>query len=151
MNKVILMGRLTRDPETRYTQSEEPMAITRYALAIDRRFRKEGEANADFINCVAFGKGGEFVDKWFKKGQMVSVVGRIQNSSWNDKETGEKKYRTEVITDEHFFAESKASFESRKASRDDIPPDDIYSIPPATKTKAEDFADMEVDDDDLPF
>lgn len=86
MNKVMLMGRLVKDPEIRYTQGETPMAISRYTLAVSRRFHREGEAEADFINCVAFGKSGEFVERFFKKGQMVSVVGRLQVRSWEDKD-----------------------------------------------------------------
>ena len=78
MNKVILMGRLTRDPEVRYSQSAEPLAIARYTLAINRRFKRQGESEADFIPCVAFGKQGEFAERYFRKGQMVSVVGRLQ-------------------------------------------------------------------------
>ena len=106
MNKVILMGRLTRDPEVRYSQGATPVAVARYTLAVNRRFRREGEPEADFINCVAFGKGGEFVERFFKKGQMVSVVGRLQVRSWDDKD-GTKHWSTEVITEEHYFAESK--------------------------------------------
>lgn len=107
MNKVILMGRLVRDPETTYTNAADPLAICKYTLAVNRRFKKNGEQEADFINCVAFGKAGEFADKYFKKGQMVSVVGRIQVRSYDDKD-GNKRWVTEVITEEQFFAESKA-------------------------------------------
>lgn len=116
MNKVILMGRLTRDPEIRYSNAAEPLAIVRYALAVDRRVSRErasaGEPTADFINCTAFGKAGEFVEKFFRKGQMVSVIGRLTVNSYTDN-TGQRRWSTEVITDEHFFAESRASFESR--------------------------------------
>ena len=77
MNKVILMGRLTKDPEVRYAQSSEPLAVARYTLAVNRRFKRQGEQDADFIGCVAFGKAGEFAEKYFKKGQMVGVVGRL--------------------------------------------------------------------------
>lgn len=106
MNKVILMGRLVKDPEVRYSQSETPVAVARYTLAVDRRYKRDGEPTADFIPCVAFGKNGEFVEKFFKKGQLVSVVGSIQVRSWDDKD-GTKRWSTEVITDEHYFAESK--------------------------------------------
>lgn len=110
MNKVILMGRLTKAPETRYTNSNEPMCICRYTLAVNRRFKRQGEADADFINCTAFGKSGEFADKYFKKGQMVSVVGRLQVRSYDDKD-GNKRYTTDVVVEEQYFAESKASSE----------------------------------------
>lgn len=86
MNKVILMGRLTRDPEVRYTQGDNSMAIARYTLAVDRRFKREGEAAADFISCVAFGKAGEFAEKYFRQGLKVIISGRIQTGSYTNKE-----------------------------------------------------------------
>ena len=86
MNKVILMGRLTRDPEVRYTQGDNAMAIARYSLAVDRRFKRDGEPDADFINCVAFGKSGEFAEKYLKKGTKVAVVGRIQTGAYTNKD-----------------------------------------------------------------
>ena len=110
MNKVILMGRLTRDPEVRYSQSANPIAIARYGLAVRRQFKREGEPDVDFINIVAFGKAGEFAEKYFQKGQMVSVVGRLQVSNWEDPQ-GAKRTNTEVIVEEQHFAESKTSFE----------------------------------------
>ena len=103
MNKVILMGRLTRDPEVRYSQGATPVAVARFSLAINRRFKREGEPEADFIDCVAFGKSGEFVEKYWKKGQMVSVVGRLQVRSWTDNE-GNKRRSTEVVVEETYFA-----------------------------------------------
>lgn len=109
MNKVILMGRLTRDPEVRYSQSSEPLAIARYTLAVDRRGRKDtsgNEQSADFIPCVAFGKAGEFVEKYFRQGIKVVVSGRIQTGSYTNKD-GNKVYTTEVIVEEQEFAESK--------------------------------------------
>lgn len=106
MNKVILMGRLAREPEVRYSQGTEPLAIARYTLAVNRRFKRQGEPEADFINCVAFGKTGEFAEKYFKKGQMVSVVGRLQVRSWEDNE-GKKRWSTDVIVEEQYFAEGK--------------------------------------------
>ena len=106
MNKVILMGRLARDPEVRYSQGAEPFAVARYTLAVSRRIRKEGEPEADFINCVALGKSREFVERFFRKGQMISIVGRLQVRSWDDK-AGTKHWSTEVLTEEHYFAESK--------------------------------------------
>ena len=106
LNKVILMGRLTRDPEIRYSQSAEPMAIARYSLAVERRFKREGEPKADFIPCVAFGKQGEFAERYFRKGQLVSVAGRLQVRNWEDNE-GKKRTATEVVVEEQYFAESK--------------------------------------------
>lgn len=107
MNKVILMGRLTRDPEVRYSQAAEPMAIARYTLAIDRRYNKNSdEQSADFINCVAFGRSGEFAEKYFRKGTKLLVEGRIQTGSYTNKE-GVRVYTTEVIVDNQEFAESK--------------------------------------------
>ena len=115
MNKVILMGRLVRDPEVRYSNGPEPLAIARYTLAVNRRFKKQGEADADFIVCVAFGKAGEFAEKYLKKGQMISVVGRLQVRSWDDNE-GKKRWSTDVVVEEQYFAESKSSFENHRDS-----------------------------------
>ncbi len=95
MNKVILMGRLTRDPEVRYSQGAEPLAIARYSLAVNRRFKRDGEPDADFINIVAFGKNGEFAEKFFQKGQQVSVVGHLQTGSYE--KDGVRRYTTDVI------------------------------------------------------
>ncbi len=109
MNKVILMGRLTRDPEVRYSQGNNTMAIARYSLAVDRRFKREGdEQTADFINCVAFGKSGEFAEKYLHKGTKIVVVGRIQTGSFTNKD-GQKVYTTDVVVEEQEFAESKNS------------------------------------------
>lgn len=112
MNKVILMGRLTRDPEIRYSQGETPMCIARYTLAVDRRFGKGGNNNdgnsADFISCVAFGKSGEFAEKYLRKGTKMAVTGRIQTGSYTNRD-GVKVYTTEVVIEEQEFAESKAS------------------------------------------
>ena len=108
MNKVILMGRLTRDPEVRYSQGDNPMAIARYTLAVDRRFRRgsDGDQTADFIGCVAFGKSGEFAEKYFRQGLKVIVTGRIQTGSYTNKD-GQKVYTTDVVVEECEFAESK--------------------------------------------
>lgn len=111
MNKVILMGRLTRDPEVRYSQGETPLAIARYSLAVDRRFRNNQDGQtADFINCVAFGRAGEFAEKYFRKGLKIAVTGRIQTGSYTNKD-GVKVYTTEVVVEEQEFAESKAASE----------------------------------------
>ena len=109
MNKVILMGRLTRDPEVRYSQGGNPMAIARYTLAVDRRFnRNNDEQTADFIGCVAFGKAGEFAEKYFRKGTKVAITGRIQTGSYTNKD-GVKVYTTDVVVEDQEFAESKNS------------------------------------------
>ncbi len=108
MNKVILMGRLTRDPDVKYSSGDNAMAIARYTLAVDRRGKKDQEVTADFINCVAFGKSGEFAEKYFRKGLKVAVVGRIQTGSYTNKE-GQKIYTTDVVIEEQEFAESKNS------------------------------------------
>lgn len=137
MNKVILMGRLTRDSEVRYSQGSEPLAVARYSLAVNKRFKRQGEQDADFIPCVAFGKAGEFAEKYFKKGQMVSVVGRLQVRNWDDKE-GKKRTTTEVVVEEQYFAESKGQGDSgNKSSK----PEDNGFYP----------IDESIEDDDLPF
>ena len=108
MNKVILMGRLTRDPEVRYSHNDSNMAIARFSLAVDRRYKKQGdEVTADFFNCTAFGKQGEFVEKYLKKGTKVVVTGRIQNDNYTNKD-GQKVYSVQIIVEEMEFAESKA-------------------------------------------
>lgn len=105
MNKAILMGRLTRDPETRYTQTNN-VQVTSFTLAVNRRFTKEGEQQADFINVVTWNKTAEFVSKYFKKGQQVGIIGRIQTRNYDD-DQGQKHYVTEVIAEEVYFADSK--------------------------------------------
>ena len=139
MNKVILMGRLTRDPEVRYTQGDNAMAIARYSLAVDRRFKRDGEPDADFINCVAFGKSGEFAEKYLKKGTKIAVVGRIQTGSYTNKD-GQKVYTTDVVVEEQEFAESKNSGSS----------DNNQSAP---ENKNTDFMNIpdEIEDSELPF
>ena len=124
------MGRLTRDPEVRYTQANNTQ-VTNFTLAVNRRFAKEGEQQADFINIVAWGKTAEFVSKYFKKGQQVGVIGRIQTRDWEDSQ-GQKRYTTEVIAEEVYFADSKREETTSNNSND------FDSIPPAKK-------------DDLPF
>ena len=139
MNKVILMGRLTRDPEVRYTQGNNAMAIARYSLAVDRRFKRDGEPDADFINCVAFGKSGEFAEKYLKKGTKIAVVGRIQTGSYTNKD-GQKVYTTDVVVEEQEFAESKNSgFSDNNQSAPTNKNTDFMSIPD------------EIEDSELPF
>lgn len=115
MNKVILMGRLTRDPEVRYSQGENATAVARYTLAVDRRFvRSNGggdQQTADFIQCVAFGRAGEFAEKYFRKGTKVAVTGRIQTGSYTNKD-GQRVYTTDVVVEEQEFAESKNASQS---------------------------------------
>ena len=108
MNKVILMGRLTRDPEVRYTSGENSLAIARYTLAVDRKIRKDGDATADFIPCVVFGRSAEFVEKYFRKGLKITIAGRIQTGSYTNRD-GQKVSTTEVVVEEQEFAESKKS------------------------------------------
>ena len=139
MNKVILMGRLTRDPEVRYTQGDNAMAIARYSLAVDRRFKRDGEPDADFINCVAFGKAGEFAEKYLKKGTKIAVVGRIQTGSYTNKD-GQKVYTTDVVVEEQEFAESKNSGSS----------DNNQSTPANKNTDFMNIPDG-IDDTELPF
>lgn len=106
MNKVILVGRLTRDPEIRYSQGANAMAIARFSIAVDRRFKREGEPDADFFNCSAFGKQAEFVERYLKQGTKMVVVGRIQNDNYTNRE-GQKVYSVQIMVDELEFAESK--------------------------------------------
>ena len=111
MNKVILMGRLTRDPEIRYSQGNDQMAIARYTLAVDRRFNRNGDQTADFINCVAFGRSAEFAEKYLKQGTKIVATGRIQTGSYTNKD-GNKVYTTDVVIEDQEFAESKGSSSS---------------------------------------
>ena len=108
MNKVILMGRLTRDPEVRYSQGENATAVARYSLAVDRRFRREGEPTADFINCVAFGRAAEFAERYLRQGTKIAITGRIQTGSYTNRD-GVKVYTTDIVVEEQEFAESKAA------------------------------------------
>lgn len=132
MNKIILMGRLTRDPEVRYINDNK---IARYTLAVDRRFKKEGEPDADFFNCTVFGKGAEFAEKYLKQGTKIVISGRIQSDNYTNKD-GEKVYSWQVIVDEQEFAESKAAQESTAAA-------------PKKESKYVDIADGI--EEDLPF
>ena len=109
MNKVILMGRLTRDPEIRYSAGENQTAVARYTLAVDRRFRRQGdEQTADFINCVVFGRGAEFAERYLHQGTKIVATGRIQTGSYTNKD-GNRVYTTDVVVEEQEFAESKAA------------------------------------------
>lgn len=150
MNKVILMGRLTADPEVRYSQSAEPLAVTRFSIAVDRRFKRDGEPTADFVNCVSFGKTGEFTGKYFKKGMMISVVGRLQVRNWEDN-NGQKRVSTDVVVEEQYFAESKAAFEARKTSTPAAPASEQAQA--SAPAQPDGFYNVEdsIEDDDLPF
>lgn len=108
MNKIILMGNLTRDPEIRYTQGENALAIARFSLAINRRFAKQGDTEVDYFNCTAFGKQAEFIEKYFRKGSRMLVSGRVQNDNYTNK-NGEKVYSVQIIAEEIEFAERKGS------------------------------------------
>ena len=134
MNTVNLMGRLTRDPETRYSQSAEPIAVTRISVAVNRRFKKDGEPEADFINCVSFGKTAEFISKYFTKGKMIGIVGSIVTNSWTD-DRGQKRYSTEVKVDEVHFCGDKED----RTTNTQQDSDNFYS------------AETGINYDDLPF
>lgn len=108
MNKVILMGRLTRDPEIRYTQGETPTAVARYTLAVNRTYKRQGEPDADFINCVVFGRGAEFAEKYLRQGMRIVISGRIQTGSYTGRD-GSRMYFTNIVVETQEFAESKAS------------------------------------------
>lgn len=125
MNKVILIGRLTKDPEVRYSQAAEPVAVARYTLAVDRIGAKEGQQTADFINCVAFGKAGEFAEKYFKKGTKIAIEGRIQTGSYTNKD-GNKVYTTDVIVERSEFAGAKADNQS---PAEEAPDNGFMAIP----------------------
>ena len=128
MNKVILMGRLTRDPEVRYSAGENALAIARYTLAVDRRFRRDGEATADFISCVSFGRTAEFAEKYFRQGLKIIVSGRIQTGSYTNRD-GQKVYTTEVVVEEQEFAESRRAQEGQPPAEGPAPADGLPDIP----------------------
>lgn len=133
MNKVILIGRLTRDPEVRYTNGDNPMAVARFSLAVDRRGKKNNEEQtADFINCVSFGKTAEFAEKYFRKGTKICVVGRIQTGSYTNKDNV-KVYTTDVVVEEQEFAESKGSgsgdTQSGNQNQPNVTSDGFMNIP----------------------
>ena len=138
MNKVILMGRLTKDPDIRYTQTNNIM-VASFSLVVNRRFAKEGEQQADFINIVAWSKTAEFCSKYFKKGQQVGIIGRIQTRNWED-ENKVKHYITEVVVEEAYFADSK---------RDNAGADGFENTFGSTVSESSEFSVQS--DDDLPF
>lgn len=149
MNKVILCGRLVADPDVRYSQGDTPMAIARYTLAVDRRRRATGDSSeqtADFIRCVAFGKSGEFAEKYLKKGTKMIISGRIQTGSYTNKD-GQKVYTTDVVIEEQEFAESKNSAERGSFAAD------FQKNEAAIPDAGDGFMNIpdNVDDDKLPF
>lgn len=116
MNKVILIGRLTREPEIRYSQGQNSMAVARYTLAVDRRYKRDGDPTADFFNCTAFDKNAEFVERYLHKGMKIAIVGRIQNDNYTDR-NGNKVYSVQIFVDEHEFCESKAAGQDEQTNR----------------------------------
>ena len=154
MNKVILMGRLTRDPEVRYSQGgENSLAIARYTLAVDRRFKRNGDdQTADFIGCVAFGRNAEFAEKYFRQGLKIIVSGRIQTGSYTNRD-GQKVYTTEVVVEEQEFAESKAASDNYAASHPQTSaPAPAPSMPAPGAASADGFMNIpDGIDEELPF
>ena len=127
MNKVVLVGRLTRDPEVRYSQGDSATAVARYTIAVDRKFKRDNEPTADFIPCVVFGRSGEFAEKYFRQGMRVSISGRIQTGSYTNKE-GVKVYTTEVIVEDQEFAESRAESDANRGSFHQAAPSPAPSV-----------------------
>ena len=143
MNKAILMGRLTRDPNVRYTQGAESTCVARYTLAVDRRAKREGQQSADFISCVAFGRNGEFAEKYLKQGSKIVVTGHIQTGSYTNRD-GNKVYTTDIVIEEQEFAESKAAAE-RNQQQEPQPQ-------PQTETDENGFMNIpDGIDEELPF
>lgn len=141
MNKAILIGRLTKDPEIRYAQNGNQTAVAKYALAVDRKF-KSNDQSADFINCVAFGKSAEFAEKYLRKGIKIAVVGRIQTGSYMNRD-GKKVYTTDVVVEEQEFVESKSA--NRQNAQEQLPP-------PIPSTDESGFINIPDDiADELPF
>lgn len=145
MNKTILMGRLTRDPEIRTAAGESGTVIARFTLAVNRRFRRDGEASADFINCVSFGKTAEFIEKYISKGRQICVSGRIQTGSYTNKD-GQRIYTTEVVVEEVDFADSRRDAADTPADAADAMP-----APQAAAAPADTGMDGFAVDEDIPF
>lgn len=152
MNKVILMGRLVRDPDVRYSQGEKATAVARYTLAIDRRFKKDGEASADFIGCVAFGKNAEFAEKYLRQGTKIAITGRIQTGNYTNRD-GQKVYTTDVVVEEQEFAESKGSSENNNTGGFGFQQSNPFQATSATSTATGDgFMNIpDGIDEELPF
>ncbi len=159
MNNCVILGRLVRDPDVRYTQGNNSMAVAKFTLAVDRRIKKDGEASADFINCVAFGKTAEVIEKHVYKGNKIAVVGHIQTGSYTNKE-GQKVYTTDVIVDAMDFCESKSSSGNNSAERPAADTGDFINIPEGIEedlpfsqpgAKYNDGKPVQQRMDDLPF
>ncbi len=152
MNKVILMGRLTRDPEVRYSAGENSTAVARYTLAVDRRFRREGsDQTADFIGCVAFGRSAEFAEKYLRQGTKICVTGRIQTGSYTNRD-GQKVYTTDVVVEDQEFAESKAASEGSAMMRQSQPAQAAPVPTPSQASSADGFMNIpDGIDEELPF
>lgn len=148
MNKVILMGRLTRDPEVRYSQGDNATAIARFTLAVDRRIKRDNEASADYINCVSFGRSAEFAEKYFHKGTKIVIAGSIQTGSYTNKD-GQKVYTTDIVIEEQDFAESKAASQQNNSGNTQNTLNSRQTQQPKPQTSSDGF--MNADDDDLPF
>lgn len=152
MNKVILMGRLTRDPEVRYTQGEKSTCIANFSLAVDRRFKTEDQS-ADFIQCVAFGKLGEHVERYYRKGMKTGIVGRIQTRNYTNRDN-QKVYVTEVVVEEMEFAESKSAQAQSygQPQQNHTAPAQTYGAPAQDSGKYDDFMNIPDNlEEDLPF
>ena len=149
MNKVVLVGRLTRDPEVRYSQGDSATAVARYTLAVDRRFRRDDEPTADFISCVVFGRSAEFAEKYFHQGMRVSISGRIQTGSYTNKD-GVKVYTTTVVVEEQEFAESRAENATNRGVYHQSAPNQDVST--ATNDTGDGFMSIpDGIDEELPF
>lgn len=148
MNKVILMGRLTRDPEVRYSQGDNATAIARFTLAVDRRIKRDNEASVDYINCVSFGRSAEFAEKHFHKGTKIVIVGRIQTGSYTNKD-GQKVYTTDIVIEEQDFAESKAASQQNNSGNAQNASNNQQAQQPKPQTSPDGF--MNADDEGLPF
>ena len=134
MNKTVLMGRLTADPQVRYSQGDSATAVARYTLAVNRKFKKDGEPTADFIPCVVFGKSAEFTEKYFRKGMQVAISGRIQTGSYTNKD-GNKIYTTDVVVEEQEFAESKVASQNNGSGSTPVSSDGFLDIPDGVDTQ----------------
>lgn len=145
MNKVILMGRLTRDPEVRYSQGDNATAIAKFTLAVERRIKRDNEASADYINCVSFGKSAEFAEKYFYKGTKIVIVGRIQTGSYTNKD-GQKVYTTNIVIEEQDFAESKAASQQNNFGNSST-----HSSSQQTQQPKSSDGFMSPNDEELPF
>lgn len=146
-----MLGRLAKDPEIRYTQGAEPMCVSRFTLAVDRRFKKEGEQDVDFIYCVTFRRTAEFMERYIKKGMQISLCGSLQVRSYEDS-SGQRKWSTEVIADEVNFAESRAAFEARMAKGGGEYSSSMPTAPPQPVSPEFKAITESIDeDDDLPF